>query len=101
VAKTIRKVNPKTAAYAKRVLADVGRSGNSQDYNERTARHAPLLLAGKRHFRSDKCSSAQIDSEGGYKLDTWSECPSKGNTIEARRKERQAGRILTARQLSE
>jgi hypothetical protein len=98
MARTVRNVNFHTARAARRALEE-----NVYDVGDaiRYRRNAALRLRGIRSYRSDKCQTAQIDSEGGYRLDTWSECPSKSNGTEATRKMRRAGKILAQRQLLE
>ena len=59
-----------------------------------------MLLKGAKHFRSNKCQDAAVDAEGNHKLNTWSECLSKGASW-ANRKIRRAGKVQAARQLEE
>lgn len=49
--------------------------------------------------RYDKCQTADLDNEGGIKLDGSSIVASKGRSTEPTRKARRAGKILIARQL--
>jgi hypothetical protein len=93
MSKTIRKVDPRNIRWSTRALQDTGGS-------DRGRRFAARVLRGDDGaIRSNKCQTAHIDSEGGFKLDTWSECPGKKNGREAKRRSRQAGKILIARQL--
>jgi hypothetical protein len=93
--KTVRKVDPRNARWSARALTE-------GDHTDRFLRFAGRVLRGNDGaIHSDKCQTAQIDSEGGFKLDTWSECPGKKNGREAIRKYRRAGKILVQRQLEE
>lgn len=93
--KTIRKVDPRNARWGARVLAE-------DDHSPRFRRMASRVVNGRDGaIRSNKCQTAQIDSEGGFKLDTWSECLGKSSGREATRKARRAGKILAQRQLEE
>lgn len=91
--KTVRKVDPRNARWSARALEE----GGSDGYIRRARR---VLRGNDGAIRSDKCQTAQIDAEGGYKLDTWSECPSKHHGKEAKRKLRRAGKALILSQLN-
>ena len=102
MSRTIRKNNPKLvrAILRNRTLEDTVHDWRPGNYNPLWDRHSDAILRGQDGVvRSDKCQTAQIDSEGGYKLDTWSECHSKHHGKEATRKLRRAGKILATRQL--
>jgi hypothetical protein len=85
MSKTRRNVSPKIA-----------RSG-AFSWDSRK-RH--MLLKGVKTFRSDKCMDARTDSEGNFKLDTWSETPQKTDN-HANRSIRRTARVQIARQLEE
>lgn len=102
MSRTIRKNNPKLVRAILRNRAEDAtvQAWRPSNANHRWNRHNDAILRGQDGVvRSDKCQTAQIDSEGGYKLDTWSECHSKHHGKEATRKLRLAGKILAVRQL--
>lgn len=83
--KTVRKVNPHTARWA-REMDD--------------KRKAQMLLKGVKHFRSHKCSEARSDGEGNAVLDTWTECLSKTGRS-ANRQIRTANKLNLRRRIEE
>ena len=50
-------------------------------------------------IRYDKCQTANVDNEGGYKLNNHDYIYSKNRVTEPARKQRQAGKHLISRQL--
>lgn len=102
MSRTIRKNNPKLVRSILRNRAEDAtvQAWRPSNLNHRWNRHNDALLRGQDGVvRSDKCQTAQIDSEGGYKLDTSSECHTKHHGREAKRKLRRTGKIQITRQL--
>ncbi len=100
MSKTIRRVNPKLK---QSILRNKARdAADIRPLHPDYVRRQDRILRGQDGAISyDKCQTAHIDSEGGYKLDTWSECHAKHHGQEAKRKLRRAGKILAARQLED
>jgi len=92
MARTFRKLSPGSARWANRLL---------EDENPLNVRRGQRLKKGAASHSSDKCGTAQVDSEGGFKLDTWTETARKRNAQEVTRRRRRAGKILAARQLED
>lgn len=77
-----------------------GRFYPFEDNHQMAQRRTLAILRGDDgRISYDKCSTARIDDEGGWKLDTWSESPSKHN--DAHRRRRKADKILARRQLED
>lgn len=97
--KTIRKVHPQLAQAIRRNQAhdEIRGYANNPGYDRRNAR---ILRGNDGAISYDKCQTATIDSEGGYKLDTWSECHAKHHGKEAKRKLRRAGKNLINAQMA-
>lgn len=92
MARTFRKISPSSARWADRLI---------EDENPLNVRRGRRLKKGAANHSSDKCGTAQVDNEGGFKLDTWSETARKRNAQEVTRRHRRAGKILASRQLED
>ena len=95
MSRTIRKNSPKLLKNIRRNRALEGHGlwswhGRSDD---------KVLRGQDGAIRYDKCQTADLDGEGGIKLDGSSVVYSKGRSNEPTRKARRAGKILAARQL--
>lgn len=95
MARTIRKNDPKLIGSIRR-----NRALEAAGMWSWTIRAADKILRGQDGaIRYDKCQTADLDNEGGVKLDRSSVIYSKGRSAEPKRKLRRAGKILAARQL--
>lgn len=92
MARTFRKISKSSSRWADYLL---------ESNNPLKTRRARRIKKGMMHLPADKCGTAQVDSEGGFKLDTWSETARKRNAQEVTRRRRRAGKILAARQLED
>jgi hypothetical protein len=104
MSRTRRQHDFRTTRHARRdVQGYVGWGGRFYPFEENgdmsKRRTLAILRGDDGRIRYDKCSTARIDSEGGWKLDTWSESPSKHN--DAHRRRRKADKILARRQLED
>ena len=69
--------------------------------NSRYGRHDLAILRGQDGaIKMDKCQDAQIDNEGGFKLNGHDWTYFKNNTREVRRKRRNAGKLSIRSQLN-
>lgn len=95
--KTVRKVNPRLERSIRRNRARDAVQGytNSAGYERRTGR---ILRGNDGAISHDKCQTASVDAEGGFKLNTWSECPVKVGK-EVNKLRRKAGKNLIRAQL--
>jgi len=72
----------------------------SSDYINRFSRHNAAILRGQDGaIQMDKCQTASIDSEGGFKLNGHDYIYRKSKVKEPHRKLRQAGKNLIRRHL--
>lgn len=103
MSRTRRNHDFRTTRYARREVAGQSYGGRVYPFEENSdmskRRTLAILRGDDGRIRYDKCSTAQIDSEGNWKLDTWSESPSKHN--DAHRRRRKADKILAKRQLED
>lgn len=68
--------------------------------NSRFGRHDLAILRGQDGaIKMDKCQDANIDSEGGFKLNGHDWTYFKNNTREVRRKRRNAGKLAIRSQM--
>lgn len=84
MARTFRTPHPRTARWS----------------SWRSEREQHMFMKGAKHYRSNKCMDATVDSEGNHKLNTWSETLQKTDN-EANRKIRRQGKVQIARQLED
>jgi len=96
--KTVRKVNPRLELSIRRnrALDAVLGYANHEGYERRTDR---ILRGNDGAISYDKCQTASVDVEGGFKLNTWSECPVKIGK-EVKKLRRKAGKNLIRAQLA-
>ena len=74
----------------------------SENWQKRYGRQDAAILRGDDGaIRMDKCQTATIDSEGGFKLNGHDYTYSKNNTREVRRRRRSAGKHQLRRQLED
>lgn len=103
MARTYRKHDPRTKRWARREVEGhsfCGRRYEFEDNSPMSQRRTLAILRGDDgRISYDKCSTATTDSEGGWKLNTWSESPHKHN--DAHRIRRRADKILIKRQLED
>ena len=101
MARTHRKHDPKLVQNIRRSLERDPPKNVAGGETAWVRREEGVLRGDDGRMSYDKCQTASIDNEGGYKLDTWSECPNKHHGKEARRRLRKAGKILAKRQLED
>ena len=105
MSRTRRNHDFRTTRYARREVSGQSYGGRVYPFEENSdmskRRTLAILRGDDGRIRYDKCQTATIDSEGSYKLDTWSECQDKHYGKEAKRRFRKAGKILTKRQLED
>lgn len=103
MSRTHRRHDARTVRWARREKEGATICGQVypfEDNSDMAKRRTLAILRGDDgRISYDKCSTARIDSEGGWKLDTWSESPSKHN--DAHRRRRKADKILARRQLED
>lgn len=103
MSRTHRRHDFRITRYARREIEGRGYDGRIYPFEENgdmsKRRTLAILRGDDGRISYDKCQSARIDSEGGWKLDTWSESPSKHN--DAHRRRRKADKILARRQLED
>lgn len=103
MARTHRRHDFRTTRYARREVAGQSYGGRVYPFEENSdmsqRRTLAILRGDDGRISYDKCSTATTDSEGGWKLNTWSESPHKHN--DAHRIRRRADKILTKRQLED
>lgn len=103
MSRTRRQHDFRTTRYARREVAGHAWGGRVYPFEENSQgsqrRTLAILRGDDGRISYDKCSTARIDSQGGWKLDTWSESPSKHN--DAHRRRRKADKILARRQLED
>ena len=103
MSRTHRRHDFRTTRYARREVAGRSWAGEVHPFEENgdmfKRRTMGILRGDDGRMTYDKCASARIDNEGGWKLDTWSESPSKHN--DAHRRRRQADKVLIKRQLED
>jgi hypothetical protein len=100
--KTVRNRCPKLLAAIRRNLHidTTVQSWRDDRYKSRYGRHDEAILRGQDGaIQMDKCQTATIDSEGGYKLNGHDYIYSKNSVTEPKRKARAAGKALIRSQL--
>lgn len=103
MSRTIRKHDYRVRSNAQRDVSGRTWGGKLYEFADNhpmsQRRTLAILRGDDGRISYDKCSTARIDDEGGWKLDTWSESPTKHN--DAHRRRRKADKILAKRQLED
>lgn len=103
MARTYRRRDPSLIKAIHRNIAndDTVQAFRSAEYINRYGRHDAAILRGQDGaIKMDKCQDANIDSEGGFKLNGHDWTYFKNNTREVRRKRREAGKHQIRSQLN-
>lgn len=104
MSRTIRKYDRRTIQYITRFVRDFAREPERYDiscWDNVNRHHSAILRGDDGAIASDKCQTATIDREGGYKLNHRSYLYQKSKTKNPQKKARQAGKNLIKRQLEE
>lgn len=102
MARTYRRRDPGLIKSIKRNIAndETVQAFRSPEYINRYGRHDAAILRGQDGgIKMDKCQTATIDNEGGFKLNGHDWTYFKNNTREVRRKRREAGKKIIQRAL--
>lgn len=103
MARTYRRRDPGLVKAIRRNIAndETVQAFRTPEYINRYHRHDAAILRGQDGaIKMDKCQDANIDGEGGFKLNGHDWTYFKNNTREVRRKRREAGKLAIRSQLS-
>lgn len=103
MARTYRRRDPSLVAAIHRnhAIDKTVQAFRSPQYINRYGRHDAAILRGQDGaIKMDKCQDANIDNDGGFKLNGHDWTYFKNNTREVRRKRREAGKLEIRSQLS-